>query len=264
MDNNAQAMSLNAAITDPTPRMEIVPYGKIELFRGLKNQETGEWETTAFVKELNGEDEEALAALESDDDLLYAQYMSHLLKRSVVSIGNIDITKNPGLVDNLIIGDRDALFLETVRATYGIFREYQIICPHCVKSNDVQIDLNDFPVRTSDKDPKEPLKATLKDGTIMQFNLVTASDSQFVGLKARSIPEQNTFLIARCAVWEEGKKPADPVAWAKKLGMKDRAKIVEALSEAQPGPEIKEVEALCAHCEQPFPIMLNWAALLFG
>jgi hypothetical protein len=82
--------------------------------------------------------------------------------------------------------------------------------------------------------------------------------------KAKTLAEQNTMLISRCAVFSEENKPKDAVAWAKKLGMKDRATVIDKLLEAQPGPEIKEVEALCAHCEQPFPIMLNWAALLFG
>jgi hypothetical protein len=94
--------------------------------------------------------------------------------------------------------------------------------------------------------------------------LVNGADSQVVSKKANNIPEQNTILIARCAEWEEGKKPKDVNKWAKSLGMKDRALIISKLVEAQPGPEIKEVEAHCAHCEKPFPIMLNWASLLFS
>jgi thiol-disulfide isomerase/thioredoxin len=181
-----------------------------------------------------------------------------------VSIGSTSVKSNPAVIDSLIIGDRDALFLATVKATYGDTREYQINCPHCRGSNDVLINLNEFPNRDVSINPKEQIKIFLKDGTVQKFNLVTGSDSQHVSKLAKSIPEQNTMLIARCADWEGGEKPADTMVWAKKLGMKDRAKIIDALLEAQPGPEIKEVDAHCAHCEKPFPIMLNWASLLFG
>ena len=82
------AAAINAAIADPVPRIVSTPNTTLELFCGIKNAESMEWETTATVKELTGEDEEALAALDADGDLLYAQYMSALLKRSVLSIGN--------------------------------------------------------------------------------------------------------------------------------------------------------------------------------
>jgi len=264
MATQSDAMALNQAMSDPVPRIQTSPDVSVELFLGVKNSDTGDWETTAVVSELTGEDEEALAALDSDDDVLYAQYMAALLKRSVVSIGNTLIKNNPAVIDSLIIGDRDTLFLATVKATYGDTREYQINCPHCRGSNDVLINLNDFPNREVSVNPKEQIKIFLKNGTVQKFNLVTGADSQYVSKMAKSIPEQNTMLIARCAVWEDGQKPADTMVWAKKLGMKDRAKIIDALLEAQPGPEIKEVDAHCAHCEKPFPIMLNWASLLFG
>lgn len=264
MASQSEAMAIQAAIADPVPKISKTPDTKVELFRGVKDPKTGEWETTANVKELTGEDEEALAALDAEGDLLYAQYMAALLKRSVVTIGNIQISEHPEVIDTLIIGDRDTLFLATVRATYGEHREYQMDCPHCQKSNDVLIEMSEFPVKQPKGDPQQPLIVELRDGTKQKFRLVTGGDSQLVSKKATSIPEQNTILIARCAEWDEGQKPANVEKWAKSLGMKDRAKIISKLLEAQPGPEIKEVEAHCAHCGKPFPIMLNWASLLFG
>ena len=264
MSTQNDAQAVNAALADPVPRIGDAPVTTVKLYQGLFNSTTKEWETEAVVNELTGEDEEALAALEADDDLLYAQYMAALLKRSVKTVGNINIQDNPGLIDQLIIGDRDTLFLATVRATYGENREYQVRCPHCTKSNDVLIELSEFPVKGTDKEPGDMVEVKLRNGTVQKFRLVNGGDSQFVSTKAKSIPEQNTILISRCAVFEDGKAPADTMAWAKKLGLKDRAAIIDALFEAQPGPEIKEVEAHCAHCEKPFPIALNWASLLFG
>ena len=264
MSTQSDAMAINQAMSDPVPKIQAAPEVTTELFRGIKNPITNEWDTAAIVSELTGEDEEALAAMDDDDDVLYAQYMAALLKRSVVSIGDTLVKDNPSVIDSLIIGDRDILFLATVKATYGLHREYQINCPHCRQSNDVLINLNEFANRKVKTDPKELLEVILKDGTTQKFNLVTGADSQYVSKHAKSIPEQNTFLIARCSAWEDGTKPNDTAVWAKKLGMKDRAKIIDKLLAAQPGPEIKEVDAHCAHCGKPFPIMLNWASLLFG
>ena len=264
MNTKNDAAAINAAMADPVPRIQLTPNTTVELFRGVFSDKTNEWETTTVVKELTGEDEEALAALDADGDLLYAQYMSALLKRSVVSVGNTKVTENPSIIDELILGDRDTLFLATVTATYGDNREYQINCPHCKKSNDVLIDLKGFPTKETKLDAKASISVTLRSGELQEFRLVTGGDSQAVSKKANSVPEQNTVLIARCALWDNKEKPRDVEKWAKRLGMKDRAVIIDKLLEAQPGPEIKEVEALCAHCEKPFPIALNWASLLFG
>jgi hypothetical protein len=264
MGTQQDALAVAAAIADPIPRIVATPNTTLELVCGIFNEATKEWETTAVVKELTGEDEEALAALDADDDLLYAQYMAALLKRSVVTIGNIKVSEKPDIIDALILGDRDSLFLATVRATYGENREYEMNCPHCKKSNDVLIEMSEFPVKKPKGNPQEPIVVTLRNGTKQKFRLVSGKDSQTVGKRAKSIPEQNTILISRCAVWDADNKPDDVEKWAKNLGMKDRALIIDKLLEAQPGPEIKEVEAHCAHCEKPFPIALNWASLLFG
>lgn len=264
MVSQSDAMAVNAAIADPVPRIKDAPVTTVQLFQGIFNPKTSNWETLATVNELTGEDEEALAALDSDDDILYAEYMSVLLKRSVESIGDIKVKENPEIIDQLIIGDRDTLFLATVRATYGENREYVMNCPHCKKSNDVLIELSEFNSKPMKKAVDEDLKVTLRNGNVQRLRLVSGADSQHVMKKAKTIPEQNTILISRCALFDEGQEPADRLAWAKKLGVKDRSNIIDALLEAQPGPEIKEVDVHCAHCEKPFTVPLNWASLLFG
>lgn len=264
MVTQSDALAVNAAISDPVPKIKDAPVTNVKLFQGIFDTATKTWETNAVVNELTGEDEEALAALDSDDDILYAEYMSILLKRSVESIGNIKVKDHPELIDQLIIGDRDTLFLATVRATYGEHREYVMNCPHCKQSNDILIELSEFPIKEMKKSVDEDLTVELRNGTTQRFRLVSGSDSQYVSKKAKTIPEQNTILIARCALFDEGQEPSDRFAWAKKLGVKDRTNIIDALLEAQPGPEIKEVEVHCAHCEKPFPVALNWASLLFG
>jgi len=264
MDLASEANALSEAIAEPLPEIRPTPDAVVQLFKGAFNPETSLWETTALVRELTGEDEEALAGL--DTKLLYAEYMSFLLKRSVVSIGGINITNNPEVIDNLIIGDRDALFIGVVNATYGTTRDYQMLCRACNESNDIQVDTSTFKNRKVSHDPKELLKVSLKDGSTISLRIPTGADSIYVAKKAKTIPEQNTLLIERCVVWEQSdaKTPANTALWAKKLNMSDRSALVSALTANQPGPEIEEVNAHCAHCEEPFTMYLDWVSLLFG
>ena len=55
----------NAVIADSVPQISDVPNVHVDLLRGLFNYETGDWQTKAVVRELNGEDEEFIASASS-------------------------------------------------------------------------------------------------------------------------------------------------------------------------------------------------------
>ncbi len=260
MDEKQQADALNAALAEEIPEIKAPPATSTELLRGVFNKETNSWESTAYVRELNGFDEEALAALDNQN-VVYAEYMSVLLKRAVVSIGSFSVKDDPTIIDNLIIGDRDLLFLKIVEVTYGVNREYQVSCGSCKAMNDIVVPMNEFENREVSHDPHMPLEATLSDGTKVRMRLPNGLDSQVVAKKAKSTAEQNTLMLARCV---EFPVMANPQQWAKELGMKDRNELVRILMESQPGPEVGEVNAQCATCGLDLNIVLDWASLLFG
>jgi len=260
MDAKQQADSINSALQEAIPEMKAAPNTVVELIRGIFNDELESWDTTAVVRELNGFDEEALASLDNRN-LVYAEYMSALLKRAVVSIGSVMIANNPSVIDNLIIGDRDLLFLGVVEATYGKTREYQVTCRSCDASNDVTVSMDEFENKKTDLDVHKPLVGVLSDGTEIEFRLPTGGDSQLVAKKAKSTAEQNTFMIARCVTSKHIKNAEN---WAKGLGLKDRANLVKLLLDNQPGPVVGEVNAQCATCGEPMVLALDWASLLFG
>ena len=260
MDEKQQADALNAALAEEIPEVKAPPSTSVELLRGVFNSETNSWESTAYVRELNGFDEEALAALDNQN-VVYSEYMSVLLKRAVVSVGSFSIKDDPTIIDNLIIGDRDLLFLKIIEATYGTNREYQVTCGSCKAMNDIVVPMNEFENRKVDHDPHMPLEATLSDGTKVKMRLPNGMDSQIVAKKAKSTAEQNTLMLARCI---ESPAMTNPQQWAKELGMKDRNELVRVLMESQPGPEVGEVNAQCATCGSDLNIVLDWASLLFG
>lgn len=257
------AQTANSAIADPVPTIDSPPSTEVKLIRGVLNTATGDWEKVATVRELTGEDEEYLASLDAKEDLSYGDYLNYLLQRAVVSIGSMPVSNSQHLIDELIIGDRDLLFLGVIRATYGRAREMQLNCGNCGGSNDVTIDLDDdFKVDTSAVDISKPIAIQLKDSQTFHFNYPTTGDSRYASKKGKTTAEQNTYIIARCLIADMDRDSRE--AWAKKLTLVDRKKIVKAINQAQPGPRMEEVKTQCSHCDEELTVVLDWVSLLFG
>jgi len=261
--SQAQATAANEAIQDPAPRISPAPVTNVSLMRGVKGFE--DWETDAVIRELNGEDEEAIASLTSKEGLVYSDYMSALLKRAVVSIGDTKVKDNPSIIDNLIIGDRDLLFVGAMKATYGRFREMEVTCGNCGSTNFVTLNLDeDFKFERPNKDFTKPLTVELRDGSTVRINYPTGGDSAYVAKKSKTIAEQNTLMIARCTEWDNDISIEEKEHWAKNLGVSDRNKLVRALTSNPPGPKMEEVKTQCAKCQEDLIIVMDWVSLLFG
>lgn len=257
--------SANSIISDPAPTVGNAPNTEVSLLLGLFNYETGEWENKAKVRELNGEDEEFLASVSAKKELSYAEYMSVLLTRSVLKIGSIDIQANTNLIDQLIIGDRDLLFLGTVMATYGRVRELEVTCSQCDGINYVSIALDDdFKVANKDRDLSKPMEITVRDGSVIKLTYPTGADSLYVSKKGKTTAEQNTLMLARCTVWDGADRPSDLEVWAKALNLGDRNKLVKSLTTDPPGPRMEEVKTQCGSCNEDMIILMDWVSLLFG
>ena len=263
-NTQSSAAAFNEALVEPAPRVDLPTSLKVDLMRGLLNPLDNEWQMSAVVRELNGTDEEALAAFDVQKGVSYSEYMTHMLKRGVTSIGNVDVLGRAEVIDELIIGDRDLLFLGVLKATYGRFREFQVTCRECEGSNDVTMDLeNDFKMEEPKHDLHETMKVRLKNGTVVELLYPTGGDSQAASKKGKTTAEQNTYILSRCVVLQ-GKSDNDKEAWARGLSLADRNKLVKALFSAQPGPRMEEVETQCAHCNAKIVLALDWVSLLFG
>lgn len=244
--------------SDKPPVMSKAPDTSVKLIRGIKLG--NEWLDTAVVREMTGGDEEFLAEVESRTGN-YGEYSLALLKRAVVSLGETDIKETPNVLNELIVGDRDLLFLAIIRATYGKVREFKVICPHCSQSNDLLIDLyDDFPIEGNQELARKPIEVTLKDGSVVLFNHPTSDDSARVGKLNKNLAAQNTMMIARCAQVSVPNKEE----WARNLSIADRSTIITAIFDAKVGPTPREVNAPCAHCGEEITLMFDWVSLLFG
>lgn len=261
MSTAETAQQINAAMEEPAPYMGDAPNTEVTLPVGVALDD--DWVTLAEVRELTGEDEEYLASVEKKDDLLYAEYMTEVLKRAVVRLGDHDIASAPSILGRLALADRDTLYLGIMKATYGDTREIRLMCPHCEVSNDVLLSLEeDFPIKQPDFDPKEGLTVKSRNKTY-RLRLPNGDDMVEVQKNTNNTAEFNTRVLANCALFD-GSAPKDRLAWAKKLNVADRRKLIDTLLEIQVGPDLKEVNAQCAECGKDIPLMLDWVSLLLG
>lgn len=257
--SNTELESLDAMFQDPAPGMGAPPDTTVELIYGLPG--IGGRQTTAVVREMTGEDEEYMAALGERTDLTYPEYLSQLLKRVVISIGDVDTQKNPSAVDSLIIGDRDLLFLGMIKATYGPVREFTVVCRACQQDNNLLINIDaDFPVVGDKSVVEKPVTVKLRNGKTVTVRIPTAEDSRVVSKRGKTMAEQNTLMLSRCCDVDV----RDPEAWARSLGVADRKALVDALSSTKVGPKVEEVNDPCAHCGETISVVLDWVSLLFG
>lgn len=259
---------INAVAQDPVPSMPEPLDTDVKLLRGLLKKTDGEEDQifdVASVKELTGADEEYLASIVNKKGLTYTEYMTALLDRAVLNIGPYVVAKAPGILNKLILADRDMLFLGVLRATYGNEREINVTCRECGTKNDVVIELDkDFPVTQPDFDVFETFKVKTRKGTI-QLRLPTGEDTIAVQKNgAASEAEINTAMLARCAVWEDGQAPANALEWARDINIGDRRKLVNTLLDIKIGPSLEGVDTQCSECGSEMPILLDWVSLLLS
>ena len=261
-----KAAEVNAAIQDPTPTVGTAAPERVSLMRGLPDPETGEWQNVAIVTEMTGEDEEALDRLSTKSkDLSYADYTSALLARAVTSIGSLGVKDNPSILDNLVIGDRDLLFLGVIKATYGNVRTFWVMCPHCNEKNEVRVNLDeDFSMVDPVGDMTVLREVVLKDGTSVKIRYLTGNDAKGIATSGSSSSAQNTAIIAHSVSWDDDRSMGVKEKWAKSLSLADRKVIVNTVLDDQPGPSLEEVNAQCAYCDDDITMVLDWVSLLFS
>lgn len=266
MTDKDEAQVINASMEDPVPVMHGVPVTIVSLMRGLYDADSGAWHDEAEVRELTGEDEEYLATVEAKKDITYSEYMTALLSRVVLRIGNIILTEKTGkqIIDKLILGDRDLLYLTVVKATYGPTRTINMICQSCETMNDVELELDeDFPITQPDFDIKKGITVATSKGDVT-LRLPNGEDTIAAQKQSNNDAELNTVMLARCATWAKNKAPSDPMKWARSLNIGDRKKLVKALLKVEIGPKMGEVNTQCASCGEDMPILLDWVSLLFS
>lgn len=207
------------------------------------------------VKELTGEDEEALArASQSQNPLIF---LDRLIKCGVVKIGSEPTSENDKLLNQMLIGDREAIILGIRKVTYGASLDVEEwICPKCGSKADLEMTLDDIPVITS-SDPlnDQGFEVDLRKGGKAYVNLATGADQLAIFEKPDLTQAQReTILLTRCVktLMDENGKELPMAAFpslARSMSIPDRHAILKELKDRQPGPKYDKIAYTCQVCE---------------
>lgn len=200
----------------------------------------------AMVRELNGEDEEALSKINRVTHT--AKFMAALLERGVEQL-NGEVPTGKAIKD-LLLGDREALILAIRVATFGPSIEFaNYVCPGeaCGESLDVDIDVSTIP---SKKIAETSFEVDLWKGGTVEVRMPNGHDQEAVFDPKKTPAEQNTELLARCVLNGNHKT-------AKALGVKDRRKILDAIVERTGGPQYNDVTFTHKVCGTEVPVVIT-------
>lgn len=256
-----KAMEQSNPLPDPVPP----PDTSVTLPGGL--QRGDEVITTAEVQELNGEHEEILArAAQAKPGNLF-HFMNTILECGVVRFGTEDPKQTKKLLKNALVGDRDALIMGIRRATYGdniALERWE--CPSCGEESDLDIPLEDIPVRELEGDLT--LEVPLRKGRVATVRLATGADQLATFENARLLmAERDTILLSRCLA-----AITDPdgtvhttagfaTSYARGLSASDRHVILKALRDQAPGPRFDELEITHDTCGKEVKLLIGMADL---
>lgn len=252
---------LKSTVTDyPTPGLPpddlvVLPGGLVDSGMVVRN---------VVVRELTGEDEEALARAVRGGNFFH--YIDTLLERGTVAIGNhreqADVRKQ---LKSLLVGDRDAVVLGIRRATYGDDIEIKDwICPSCGEESNISMTVEDIPVGEMD-DPvtENTFTVKLRRGRSARVRLANGYDQAavFENLKL-SQAERDTLLLSRCVlVLTESDGSERTLAGfpsvARGMSMPDRKTILKEMYERQPGPRFNDVKHTHGACGKEVNIAVN-------
>jgi hypothetical protein len=252
----AVADILERADESPQPEVADVPDCNVTLPAGLIDVRTGDLITDAVVRELTGEDEEAIARAGNNP----GRIMDTVLLHGVESIGNRPVTRD--ILDVLLAGDRDALIVGVRVATFGSHLELgEITCPHCEKAQLRTVDL-----------VKDLEVSKLPDPKLRKFEVKLRRGKAFVSLptgevqRAISSSEDrnpvvlNNILLRKCVTDIDG-MPVVSEEQIKKLGIADRQKLIEAILDHPVGPRLGAVKLPCEACHENIDLALSFNVL---
>jgi len=245
------------AIAGPVPLIEDAPDPTLVLPRGLFH--SGVWERDVVCRELTGIDEEQLAKAKTPYD-----YFSTVLALGVVQIGTFDLSplsipERQYFLSDLLIGEREQIFLKIVQVSFGNDREINFKCQSCGTDQDVTLLLDtDFKPAEVENVEATTLEHTTSKGDVLTYRGALGGDQEAVmDKKGLSVAEQNTMMISRCVTKCNGELIPDPMGYARSLPMRDRSKILDLIVARQPQIDLN-VTTTCVACAVPQTLGLGW------
>ncbi|MEW1922267.1 hypothetical protein [Streptomyces sp. NPDC088360] len=231
----------------------------LTLERGICRE--GAWYREAEVKELNGADEEAIAAAGTDSYKVFET----LLLRGVVTVGNEPMSRK--VAAELLIGDREYLVMAIRRATFGDDIEFeQLPCPHCEELVDLTVPLGAIPFTRLENPEQTEFEVPLRGGDTAVVRLPTGEDQAAVlAIKGDNLAKKDSEILGRCILRihrADGSESTRPPATS--LGMSARKTVLQFLTDTQPGPRYTDFTFTHETCGKEVELPINLASLFRG
>jgi len=234
-----------ANIKEPFDGTVLLPAGHVTA--------SGEAVQTAEVRELNGHDEEVIVR-----NSTMAKALNTMVERATVKIGDEKPTQE--MLDNLPVGDRNALLLGIYRATFGEEIEVKTVCRNCNIPQDVLVKVDeDIPVKSL-VDPVNDRRWQVVGKNEYVCQLPTGKAQKAMVNKADvSAAEMQTTLLEHCVVTINGQN-----VFSRKqvldLPLKDRRKLVESINDRAPGPVFEDLTVTCPDCDAEVGVPISIGA----
>jgi len=215
----------------------------------------GELLQTAEVRELTGKDEEAISKASNVGKALLT-----ILERGVVKIG--DLKAEDKIIDHMLTGDREALLLGILKATFGPTTDMSIFCGGCNDFKNVTIDINEDIKTKVLTDPIADRVFTVqgKAGDI-EVQLPTGiAQKELINNADKTPAEMNTILLEK-TVLKINNSPVYSKIQVQNLPVVDRKKIIEEINRRVPGPQFDDVTMECPDCGSEVTISINLGTL---
>lgn len=242
------------------PRIDAPGDNQVRLEQGILRD--GVWHRDAQVRELNGYDEEAIAAAGAGNDP--QKVVDTLLTRGVVSVGGEPMTHK--LADELLIGDRELLIMAIRRASFGDSLEFeQLPCAHCGELVDLTVPLEAIPaVHLEDPEQRE-FEVPLRKGGTAMVRMPTGADQKAVFNVRNNRAKQDSVILNACVLrllQPDGTEVPHPPAQS--VAMADRQAILQFLVDRQPGPRLADFSFTHETCGKEVDLPINLAVLFRG
>lgn len=261
-DKQKSLQAAKEAIAGPVPLINEAPDTTFKLQRGLYHN--GIRKTEVVVRELTGGDEETLAKTKEPTD-----YYDTVLALGTASIGDLDFLDKPlaerkSLVRDLLIGERDQLFLMIIKTTFGETRTINFTCTRCREAQDITLYLSeDFKPQEVDPEllAEDAFEFKTSRGDNLTVRLALGDDQhEAFARKGATQAEQNSTILSRCITKRNGGLIVDPVEYVRSLSMRDRSELLNELVRRQPTINL-EVKTTCAACSSDQRLTLGWGDL---
>jgi len=259
-DKQQEIRAAKEAIAGPVPLISDAPQTTLVLPRGLYQR--GNWQKEAEVRELTGTDEEALAKT-ADQLAFFSSVIAHgTLRLGEIDFSSVPIAERKFHLGELLIGEREQLFMKVVQVSFGDQKVLPFTCLQCETEQEFTLIISqDFkPKVVEDIDSTTFQYQTRHGDTLDVRSAVGADQEEALGKKGATTAEQNTALLSRCITKRNNELIPDPIGYVRALGISDRLALLEKMVARQPSISL-DLKTNCVACGVEQRIGLSWGDL---